>query len=174
MAQPTLKVIDGDNVPQTIYTANPNGQATSANSAPVVIANDQSALPVTGPVTNTELRATAVPVSGPLTDTQLRATPVAISNPLAAPITGQVVITVTGTSVALPSNALLNGVVVKSKSTNNVAGGFVGGATVTTTDDGSGNGFKLAPGEGISIGVSNTNSVYVNGTAGDIFYFAGN
>lgn len=29
--------------------------------------------PVTGPLTNTELRATAVPVSGPLTDTQLRA-----------------------------------------------------------------------------------------------------
>jgi len=40
-------------------------------------------LPVTGPLTDTQLRATAVPVSGPLTDTQLRATavPVSISSP---------------------------------------------------------------------------------------------
>lgn len=34
--------------------------------------------PVSGPLTDTELRATPVPVSGPLTDTQLRATPVPV------------------------------------------------------------------------------------------------
>jgi hypothetical protein len=43
--------------------SNPNGQATSANSEPVVIASDQSAIPVTGPLTDTQLRNTAVPVS---------------------------------------------------------------------------------------------------------------
>lgn len=37
-------------------------------------------VPVTGPLTNTQLRATAVPVSGPLTDTQLRAVAVPVSN----------------------------------------------------------------------------------------------
>lgn len=36
-------------------------------------------LPVSGPLTDTQLRATAVPVSGPLTDTQLRATAVPVS-----------------------------------------------------------------------------------------------
>jgi hypothetical protein len=43
--------------------SNPNGQATSANSEPVVIASDQSAISVTGPLTDTQLRNTAVPVS---------------------------------------------------------------------------------------------------------------
>lgn len=41
-----------------------------------------TALPVSGPVTNTELRATAVPVSGPVTNTELRATAVPVSGPL--------------------------------------------------------------------------------------------
>lgn len=42
-----------------------------------------SAVPVSGPLTDTQLRASAVPVSGPLTDTQLRATavPVSLSDP---------------------------------------------------------------------------------------------
>lgn len=68
------------------------GQATMAASSPVVIASNQSAIPVSGPLTDTQLRAIAVPVSltsttitgsvavtGPLTDTQLRATPVPVS-----------------------------------------------------------------------------------------------
>jgi hypothetical protein len=38
--------------------------------------------PVTGPLTDTQLRASAVPVSGPLTDTQLRASAVPVSGPL--------------------------------------------------------------------------------------------
>lgn len=39
-------------------------------------------VPVSGPLTDAELRATAVPVSGPLTDTQLRANAVPVSGPL--------------------------------------------------------------------------------------------
>lgn len=70
------------------------GQKTMAGSAPVTLASDQSAVPVsgsvtaTGPLTDTQLRATPVPVSGsvtasgPVTDTQLRATPVPVSGPL--------------------------------------------------------------------------------------------
>lgn len=40
------------------------GQQTMANSAPVVIASDQSAVAVSGPLTDAQLRASAVPVSG--------------------------------------------------------------------------------------------------------------
>lgn len=56
------------------------GQAAMAASQPVVIASNQSAVPVSGPLTDTQLRATSVPVSGPLTDAQLRAVAVPVSN----------------------------------------------------------------------------------------------
>lgn len=46
-------------------------------SSPVV-----GAMPVSGPVTDAELRASAVPVSGPLTDAQLRAAVVPVSGPV--------------------------------------------------------------------------------------------
>jgi hypothetical protein len=39
------------------------GQTTAAGSTSVVLASDQSAVPVTGPLTDTQLRASAVPVS---------------------------------------------------------------------------------------------------------------
>lgn len=60
------------------------GQAAMADSLPVVMASDQSAVPVSGPLTDAELRATPVPVSGTvatggLTDAQLRATPVPVT-----------------------------------------------------------------------------------------------
>ena len=100
---------------------NPNGSATSANSAPVVIASDQAAVSVSGPLTDTQLRATAVPVSGtfwqttqpvsiaasvavtgPLTDTQLRATAVPISGTVTANAgTGTQNVSVQNTSLAV-------------------------------------------------------------------------
>jgi len=61
---------------------NPNGTATSANSSPVVIASDQAAVPVSGTfyqVTQPVSIAASVAVTGPLTDTQLRATAVPVS-----------------------------------------------------------------------------------------------
>ena len=45
-----------------------------------------TAVPVSGPLTDTQLRAAAVPVSGPLTDTQLRASAVPVSGPLKVPV----------------------------------------------------------------------------------------
>lgn len=95
------------------------GQQTMAASLPVVIASNQSAVAVSGPLTDTQLRATAVPVSGtvtasgPLTDTQLRATPVPVSGTVTAsgpltdtqlratavPISGTVTATVTGATI---------------------------------------------------------------------------
>ncbi len=46
----------------------------------IIVANDPSQeVPVVGPATDAELRATPLPVSGPLTDTQLRAAAVPVS-----------------------------------------------------------------------------------------------
>ena len=44
--------------------------------------SDTNKLPVIGPLTDTELRASAIPVTGPLTDTELRASSVAVTGPL--------------------------------------------------------------------------------------------
>jgi len=87
------------------------GAKTTANSISVNIANDQtvpvsgsvsiSGTPaVTGPLTDTQLRAAAVPVSGPLTDVQLRAT--------ALPVSGSV--SISGTpSVSISGTAAVSG-----------------------------------------------------------------
>lgn len=90
--------------------------------------------------------------------------------------TGQCVIAVTGTAVPITTSSvpLTNGVVVKSKSTNNSAGAVVGPAGVQNTVNGTGNGYILDPGEASSFGCANANLVYVNGTAGDVFSWEGN
>lgn len=73
------------------------GQKTMADSSPVVIASDQSAIAVTGPLTDAQLRATPVPISGTvsttgLTDAQLRASAVPVSL-TSTTITGSVAVT---------------------------------------------------------------------------------
>lgn len=88
-------------------------------------------------------------------------------------ITGQVKIAVTGTAVQLASNSLSVGLIVKSKSTNNAALQTTGASTVTFTIDGTGNGYILEPGEAASFAVNNSNVIWVNGTAGDIFSYEG-
>jgi hypothetical protein len=52
-------------------------QATQPVSGTVAISN--ATVAVSGPLTDTQLRASAVPVSGPLTDTQIRATALPVS-----------------------------------------------------------------------------------------------
>ena len=93
-------------------------------------------------------------------------------------VTGQVKIAATGTAVALPNVALANGIVVKAKTSNAVqtsaAPGVVGAAGVTTVIDGTGSGYPLAPDEAASFACSNANLVFVNGTAGDVFFYEGN
>jgi hypothetical protein len=79
----------------------------------------------------------------------------------------------TASAAPIGSAALVNGVVVKAKSAN--AGSvWVGGAGVTTTDDGTGAGYKLSPGEAASFAVSNIGAIYAIGTANDVLYFEGN
>lgn len=89
----------------------------------------------------------------------------------AAPYADQQV--VTASAVALTTQALLNGVTIRAKTTN-VGGVFVGAAGVTATDDGTGNGFKLMPGEAISYSISTTAGIFIIGTLNDIVYVTGN
>ena len=86
---------------------------------------------------------------------------------------GQIKIAVTNTAVCLPYVYAQTGVIVKAKSAN-AGNGFVGGSAVTTTDDGTGNGYRLLPGEAWSGAVSGTSTICVNGTANDVYYYSGN
>lgn len=86
---------------------------------------------------------------------------------------GQKAIATTNTAVALGSGALANGVVVKA-SAENAGPIFVGGSGVATTDDGTGDGYRLDAGDAMSFAVTNLSAVYINGTAGDFVYFGGN
>lgn len=72
----------------------------------VNIGASSATVPVSGPLTDAQLRATAVPVSGPLTDAQLRATPVPVSGTVTANI---------GTSGSLATEATLAGVATSVK-----------------------------------------------------------
>ncbi len=79
---------------------------------------------------------------------------------------------VTASAVALTSTALYNGLTIKAKTTN-TGKVFVGSSGVTATDDGTGNGFALLPGEAISLPVSTSDGVYIIGTLNDIVYVIG-
>ena len=96
----------------------------------------------------------------------------AVQTPLAGPFVSQAKISVTGTRVQLGSNVLSNGVIITALSTN-TAKMTVGGSAVTNTVDGTGNGYILEAGSSSSFAVSNTNALYINGTAGDIVSYAG-
>ena len=87
-----------------------------------------------------------------------------------SPINGQA--QMTGSAFALPSHALLNGVILTAKSTN-AAPIEIGIVGVTATVDGTGNGYILEAGASMSWAVSNTNSIFVIGTASDVLSFAG-
>ena|ERR1700728_4681504 len=89
-----------------------------------------------------------------------------------APLTGQGKIATTGTAVQLSSNVLVNGVIVTALSTN-AAAIVIGPSGVANTLDGTGNGYVLLPGASVSFAVTNTNTLYINGTIGDGVSFGG-
>jgi hypothetical protein len=75
----------GDGTNQLGITASSEAKTHDADALVALLSIDTkltSPVAVTGPLTDTQLRATAVPVSGPLTDTELRATAVPVSGPL--------------------------------------------------------------------------------------------
>jgi len=71
-------------VPTSVTVNNTNGSPVPISDAGGLISIDDGggSITVDGPLTDTQLRATAVPVTGGLTDTQLRATAVPVSGPL--------------------------------------------------------------------------------------------
>lgn len=91
-------------------------------------------------------------------------------------VAGQVIIAVTNTAVQLPSNSIKNGVVIKSLSTNSSLRQTTSTDSAlvnTVTGSGTHAGYILEPGEAAPFIVSDTNQIYVNGQAGDIFSFIG-
>ena len=81
-----------------------------------------SPLTVTGPLTDTQLRATAVPVTGPLTDTQLRATAVPVSGPLTDTQLRAAAVPVSLTSTAVTGTVAVAQVKAATSTLSNVAG----------------------------------------------------
>jgi hypothetical protein len=91
---------------------------TGTTPQPVTGTFFQATQPVSGPLTDVELRATPVPVSGPLTDAQLRAVPVPVSGTVTVnvgltdaqlratpvPVSGTVAATQSGTWTVQPGN----------------------------------------------------------------------
>jgi len=60
-----LVISGGDDAVTATVTSLPNeGQQTMANSISVVVASDQSAIPVSGPLTDAQLRAAPVVITG--------------------------------------------------------------------------------------------------------------
>lgn len=83
-----IKLVDGTLDSTTKIVA---GNGVAASALRVTLASDSTGqvaivgtVPVSGPLTDAQLRATAVPVSGPLTDAQLRATAVPVSGTVTA------------------------------------------------------------------------------------------
>ena len=88
-------------------------------------------------------------------------------------VTGQAKIATTGTAVQLGSNTLTQGVLISSLSTNAASITIGTSSGLTNTVDGTGNGSILTAGSTKSIAATNTNLVWINGTAGDIISFIG-
>ena len=86
----------------------------------------------------------------------------------------QVIIATTGTAVQCPNMPAINGVRVTAHPLNasptKVTGGTVGLSSVTNATTGTGNGELIQPGQSMGYGASNANLLYLNGTAGDIYF----
>jgi|SRR6185312_12375547 len=88
-------------------------------------------------------------------------------------VTGQYKVTASAAQIKPSGGALVNGVVITAK-IGNTGTVFLGGSGVTTTYDGTGNGFALAPGSSASFPVNNLNLIYAIGTANDVISWEGN
>lgn len=143
-------------------------------SAPLAYAGPFDAGESTGPAGFPNPAVTTV--QGTPGGSAIATAPAAPSSAIAL-ITGQVKIAVTGTAVRLTASSqiLANGLIITASPNNNSTGATFGLSSVTNVIDGSGNGAFIAPGASQPAGAGvNINTIYVNGTAGDIFYYAGN
>lgn len=74
----------GDIISKLADATTPSQQLAISAAGAAKVDGSAVTQPVSGPLTDAELRATAVPVSGPLTDAQLRATAVPVSGTVTA------------------------------------------------------------------------------------------
>ena len=127
--------LDGGSVTISSITVPTSVTVGNANNAPVPVSDaggtlsiddGNGSITVDGPLTDTELRATAVPVSGPLTDGQLRAAAVPVSGPLtdtqlrasAVPVSGPL----TDTQLRASGVPVVGSVPVRTPTTTSVVG----------------------------------------------------
>lgn len=98
-----------------------------------------------------------------------------VITPLAAPYCPQQV--VTASAVALPAKRMLNGAVITA-SASNTGAVMVGPTGVAATDNGTGNGYKLLPGQSTAVACRDLSQVFVIGgplwVATDFVYTSGN
>ncbi len=132
-----------------------SGSAISATVAgTVAVSNFPASQAVTGPLTDTQLRASAVPVSGTvttggLTDTQLRATPVPVSGTISSKTTltpsSPTASTVgVASAQAVAANASRKGLILTNTSINTISLGLAAAAVLNS-------GITLYPGGSFSI-----------------------
>ena len=96
-----------------------------------------------------------------------------MANALGVPSFYQVKINSTNSGVRLPNIPATNGVSVTAHPLNSQpasVGGTIGTSGVNNITNGSGNGSILIPGTQKGYPVTNSNLLYVNGVAGDIFF----
>lgn len=198
MADTALTVLDGDGNPQDLFVAESAGdtltpyhledttQRAALIAALGLLGSQTTAAAILAkisadPASQTTLAAILAKLpAAPATQATLAAILTALSdgtqktisaNP-ATVYAGQQA--VTASALALPSQALVNGLVVTS-SPINTAVVFVGATGVNTANDGSGTGYPLSPGQSISFGVTNANAIFVRAVAtGSFVSFAGN
>ena len=99
------------------------------------------------------------------------------ANVLGTALTGQVLITVTGSSVQGPNIPAVNGVVVIAHPLNSALTSTIGGvvgtsSSLTNSVAGTGSGAFFQPGASLGFAVQNANQLWFNGIAGDKFSFA--
>lgn len=144
----------------TFERSNESIGARQVGSWAMTVSNFPSNQAVSGPLTNTELRAAAVSVSGPLTDTQLRASAVPVAQPD---------LTTSGTLSAQNANGLIGAATAGSAVTLNLTGRtdgasiqFANTSTLTGTIQfqGTTNGTDWAPINGIVAGTSTPTTTY--------------
>lgn len=120
------------------------GQQTKAASLPVTLASDQGDLPVRAAV------------------------------PTGAPLTGQLEIAVTGTAIQLAAVAtpLPGGLVIVGAAADNAASGTAGATGLSAEVNGTGEGAIVIAGATVPLFADDLADCWVNGEAGDIFWWS--
>lgn len=95
-----------------------------------------ASLPVSGPLTDAQARATPLPVSGPLTDAQLRATPVPVSGTVTATPTGTQAVSgpLTNTELRAVAVPVSTGLVIPQPQTDALTNTQLRAAPIVTAD----------------------------------------